>query len=113
VIAEMMPIVFCPTNLMRNSVLWAGTFTTAPTTTLEAMMTVDVDKLIAANLDMLHQMLDRARTSALQASAAMTAGQRSLAIGHALDLDELLPESEALYRTVLMLHRSRHGEAQS
>jgi hypothetical protein len=77
------------------------------------MMTADVDKLIAANLDMLQQMLDRARTSALQASAAMADGKPSLAIGCTLDLEQLLPESEALYRTVLMLHRGRHREARS
>jgi hypothetical protein len=77
------------------------------------MMNIHVDKLMAANLDMLHQMLDRAHTSAVQAGAAMAAGQRNLAIGHALDLEQLLPESEALYRTILMLHRSRVGEGRS
>lgn len=73
-------------------------------------MSVSINEVLSINLDMLHTLLDTARTSALQASAAMAAGNRNLAIGNVLDLEGLLPECEALYRTIILLHRSRVGE---
>ena len=32
---------------------------------------------------------------------------QNLAIGNILDLERLIPECDALYRTILLLHRSR------
>ena len=64
------------------------------------------NKAIGSNLELLHQRLQRATTSALHATATMAAGNRNLAIGYMFDLERLLPECDALYRTVLLLHRS-------
>ena len=68
------------------------------------------DDTITANLNMLTDRLQRAALSAVQASAAMAAGERNLAVGNILDLERLRPECDALYRTVLLLHRSSVGE---
>ena len=69
-----------------------------------------INATMQAHLDMLRDRLQRAALSNVQASAAMAAGERNLAIGNILDLEHLLPECDALYRMVLLLHRSRDGE---
>ena len=74
-------------------------------------MTKPIDEVLRINLDLLHNLLDQARLSAVQASAAMAADEHNLAIGTLLDLEHLLPESSALYATIMLLHRSRTGEA--
>lgn len=74
------------------------------------MKTCPTNKAIASNLDLLHHRLQRATTSALQATATMAAHKRNLAVGYLLDLERLLPECDALYRTILLLHRSWDGE---
>jgi hypothetical protein len=81
-----------------------------PSAAQEAFMTITVNDVLRINLYMLQRLLDRARASAQEATAAMTRGERNLAIGSALDLEQLLPECEALYRTNMLLHRSRAGE---
>lgn len=60
-----------------------------------------------ANVDMLQLRLTQARYRAADALTAMRAEKRNLAIGILIDLEQLLPEIDALYRTVMLLHRSR------
>jgi hypothetical protein len=60
-----------------------------------------------ANIDVLQLRLCQARYRAADALAAMRAEQRNLAIGILMDLEHLLPEIDALYRTIRLLHRSR------
>jgi hypothetical protein len=62
--------------------------------------------IIAATLMALHARLEAAETTAGGAIIAMAARNQNLAIGHLLDLDRLLPECDALYRTIILLHRS-------
>ena len=66
-----------------------------------------VDGAILANIDILHLRLAQARFRAADAVTAMRSGQRNLAIGTLIDLEQLLPEIDALYRTVMLLHRTR------
>ena len=66
-----------------------------------------VDGAILANIDILHLRLALARFRAADAVTAMRSGQRNLAIGTLIDLEQLLPEIDALYRTVMLLHRTR------
>jgi hypothetical protein len=66
-----------------------------------------VDGAILANIDILHLRLAQARFRAADALTAMRSGQRNLAIGTLIDLEQLLPEIDALYRTVMLLHRTR------
>jgi len=40
----------------------------------------------------------------------MSAGERNLAIGNILDLEQLLPEAEALYRAIIVLHKDRDAD---
>lgn len=63
--------------------------------------------IIAANLMALHARLAEAQRAAGDAVIAMAARNQNLAIGHILDLERMLPECEALYRVILLLHRSR------
>ncbi len=62
--------------------------------------------IIAANLMALHARLRTAEHTASEAIIALAARNQNLAIGHILDLDRILPECDALYRTIIMLHRS-------
>jgi hypothetical protein len=62
--------------------------------------------IIAANLVALHARLRHALAEATDASAAMADGQQNLAIGCIGDLGRVLPECEALFRTIMMLHRT-------
>jgi hypothetical protein len=66
-----------------------------------------IDGAMLANIDVLHLRLTQARFRAADALAAMRAEQRNLAIGILMDLEQLLPEIDALYRTVRLLQRSR------
>ncbi len=73
--------------------------------------------IIAANLVALHARLQHALAETTAASKAMCEGYQNLAIGTILDLERILPECDALYRTIMLLHRSpltfRDSEAQS
>ncbi len=62
--------------------------------------------IIAANLVALHARLRHALAEVADASAAMTRGEQNNAIGCIGDLGRLLPECEALFRTIMMLHRT-------
>jgi hypothetical protein len=75
-----------------------STLTTIPAT---------INGAILANIDVLHFRLTQARFRAADALAAMRNDKRNLAIGILMDLEQLLPEIDALYRTVRLLHRSR------
>ncbi len=70
-------------------------------------ISVTIDGAMLANIDVLHLRLTQARFRAADALAAMRAERRNLAIGILVDLEQLLPEIDALYRTVRLLHRSR------
>ncbi len=66
-----------------------------------------INGAMIANIDILHYRLAQARFRAADALAAMRAEKRNLAIGILIDLEQFLPEIDALYRTILLLHRSR------
>jgi hypothetical protein len=67
--------------------------------------------LIAVGLMALHTRLQAAEETAGGAIIAVAARHQNLAIGHLLDLDRILPECDALYRTIILLHRE--GETAS
>lgn len=67
--------------------------------------------LIAVSLMALHARLHSAEVTAGGAIIAVAARNQNLAIGHLLDLGSLLPECDALYRTIILLHRE--GETAS
>ncbi len=73
--------------------------------------------IIAANLVALHARLRHALAEVAEASRAMCLDRQVMAIGTILDLERILPECDVLYRTIIMLHRSRDsfqlGEVQS
>lgn len=73
--------------------------------------------IIAANLVALHARLQHALAEVAEASHAMCLDRQAMAIGTILDLERILPECDVLYRTIIMLHRSRDsfqlGEVQS
>ena len=62
--------------------------------------------IISANLVALHARLRHALAEVKDASAAMSKGEQNLAIGCVSDLGRVLPECEALFRTIMMLHRT-------
>lgn len=66
-----------------------------------------IQSAIAANLAALSQRLTEAAALAEQAHTAMTQGEQNQAIGTILDLDRLLPETQALYAAAVALHRNR------
>ena len=66
-----------------------------------------IEGAMLANIDVLHYRLTQARCRAADALAAMRSDQRKLAIGILMDLEQLLPEIDALYRTIRLLHRTR------
>jgi hypothetical protein len=61
---------------------------------------------ILGNLEMLSSRLAIASSLAEKAAGAMRNDYRNLAIGAIIPFEELLPEIEALYRVIIMLHRS-------
>jgi hypothetical protein len=65
-----------------------------------------INGAMLANIDVLHFRLTQARFRAGDALAAMRSENRNLAIGILMDLEHLLPEIDALYRVVQLLHRS-------
>lgn len=64
-----------------------------------------IDTAIHAYVAVLTLRLQQAETWAVEAGAALTAGQRNLAIGTVLPLERILPECDALFRAALILHR--------
>jgi hypothetical protein len=62
--------------------------------------------IIAANLAALRARLRHASAVAFDACTAMTEQRQNLAIGTIAELERILPECEALYRTIILLHRS-------
>ena len=76
-----------------------STLTNIPATINGAML---------ANIDVLHCRLTQARFRAADALVAMRAENRKLAVGFLLDLEDLLPKIDALYRVIRLLHRSRN-----
>lgn len=63
--------------------------------------------IIAANLEALHIRLQHAMRTVGEARLAMVEKRQNLAIGTIVDLERVLPECDALFRTILLLHRSR------
>jgi hypothetical protein len=68
-------------------------------------MSTTVTNTIAANLAALVSTLGRARETALHAADAICTGNRNLAIGALLDLEQLLPQADALIAAIMALHR--------
>lgn len=68
--------------------------------------------VIAANLEALHIRLQRAMRTVGEARLALAEKRPNQAIGTILDLERALPECDALFRTILLLHRSRETFAQ-
>lgn len=66
-----------------------------------------INGAMLANIDLLQYRLAQARYRAADALAAMRNDQRNLAIGILMDLEHLLPEIDALYRVIRLLHASR------
>ena len=63
------------------------------------------ESTIAATVTGLRDILQEAATLALSADAALAAGNRNLAIGNLLPLEQLLPTAQALLGASLALHR--------
>jgi len=61
--------------------------------------------LIAVGLMALHARLQATEEAVGGAIIAVAAQHQNLAIGYLLDLGSLLPECDALYRTIILLHR--------
>lgn len=68
-------------------------------------MTNIVTNAIAANLGALVLTLGRARDIAHRAAEAIATGKRNVAIGTLVDLEQLLPQADALARAIMALHR--------
>jgi hypothetical protein len=79
---------------------------TKPTTQTNA-------EIITAKLTALRGRLRHARVLALGACTAMTEARQNLAIGTIAELDRILPECDALYRTIMLLHRPRDSFEQN
>ena len=76
-------------------------------------MTRSPDPAIVATLAGLCDILQEAATLALSAEAALAAGNRNLAIGTLLPLEEMLPTAQALFQATRSLHRlHRQGGGQ-
>lgn len=67
---------------------------------------------LTSHLEALRLRLDLAGLATRRATTALVDGNRNLAMGTVLDLEYLLPECDALYRTIMLLHRSRVGEGE-
>ncbi len=79
---------------------------TKPTTPTNA-------EIITANLAALRGRLRQASVLALDACTAMTEARQNLAIGTIAELERILPECDALFRTIMLLHRSRDSFEQN
>jgi hypothetical protein len=62
---------------------------------------------IAANITLIEARLERAHALARDALAAIGSGNQNLAIGTLLPMQEDIADTDALLRTVLLLHRAR------
>jgi hypothetical protein len=69
--------------------------------------------IITANLEALHIRLQHATRLASAASVAMADHNQNRAIGTILECETILPECDALYRTILLMHRSRNSFEQN
>ncbi|MEQ1694823.1 MAG: hypothetical protein ABL901_03185 [Hyphomicrobiaceae bacterium] len=69
--------------------------------------------IITANMMAIRYRLFRALEAVRFSCKAMKAENQDLAIGFILDVERQLPECEALYRTIVMLHRSRNSIEQN
>jgi hypothetical protein len=69
-----------------------------------------IDAAIAANLAALAQRLEEATVVAREASSAMANRNRNLAIGTLLIIEEMVPESQALFSAALALHRGQRSK---
>jgi hypothetical protein len=63
--------------------------------------------IITANLEALHIRLQYAARLAGAASVAMAQDNQNRAVGTILECERILPECDALFRTILLMHRSR------
>jgi hypothetical protein len=70
-------------------------------------------EIITANLAALRSRLRYASVLAFDACAAMTEARQNLAIGTIAELERILPECDALFRTIMLLHRSRDSFEQN
>src|SRR5258708_2017970 len=68
-------------------------------------MTRSPDPAIVATIAGLREILQQAALLALSADAAITAGNRNLAIGTLLPMESMLPTACALFQATLALHR--------
>jgi hypothetical protein len=64
------------------------------------------DAAIHANLNALALRLDQAESLAVEARAAIGRGRRYEAMGTILPLERIIPECEALVRSIVILHRA-------
>jgi hypothetical protein len=71
------------------------------------------DQSVTSNLRLLQLKLALAEWRTADALGAAQTGKHNLAIGTIIDLEQLLPEIEALYKTVLLLHRGRSSFEQN
>ena len=68
-------------------------------------MTTSPDPAMVVTLAGLRDILQEAATLALSADGALAAGNRNLAIGTLLPLEEMLPTAQALFQAARALHR--------
>ena len=73
---------------------------------IPAIIPAAIECAMLANIDRLQYRLAQARVCAADALAAMRNDKRNLAIGILMDLEPLLPEIDALYRVIRLLHTS-------
>lgn len=69
--------------------------------------------VIAANLEALHIRLQHCVRQVGEARIAMADAKQNLAVGTVVELEQLLPECDALIRTILVMHRSRDSFEQN
>jgi hypothetical protein len=69
--------------------------------------------IITANLEALHIRQQPATRLAGAASVAMADHNQNRTIGTILECETILPECDALYRTILLMHRSRNSFEQN
>ena len=62
---------------------------------------------LTANITLMEARLQRAHSLALDALAAIKDGKQNLAIGTLLTMQEDMADTDALLKTVLLLHRAR------
>jgi len=69
--------------------------------------------VIAANMMALHTRLQFAQRKTGDAVIAMAVPDQNRAVGGIIDLERVLPGCDALYRTIILLHRSRDSFEQN